>query len=230
MEQRAQKPSKVFEQLIYAMIEAEKRAGTTIQSALTTTTKFSRTGASIEVLFPPPTLAVSGVGGYDVSGNKLKSNSLSVAIRVVLSPNASVLLGGDIEFGCLDEWRKQNICPQAHVLVFPHHGGLPGDGSDADAALFAYELAKLVQPNTVVFSIHRTQFGLPRNEVVSAISKALNTVQFACTQLPSRFHTVVPTDPAWSLHRDVAASGYRDGSIEMQVDESGLIFQFIGSP
>jgi len=211
----------VFQQLIYAIIEAEKRTGTVLETSLTTNTKLPRNGASVEILFPPATTAASGVGGADLSGNSLTSNSMSAAIRVCFSPAATVLLGGDIEFACLDEWRTRGG-PRAHTLVFPHHGGLPGDASPKEAALFAHQLASIVQPEIVVFSIHRTRFGLPHDEVVRAVLNAVANVHFLCTQLPARFVSAVAQQSEWSLHRTNSAPGYADGDIQLQFDQGAL--------
>lgn len=142
------------------------------------------------------------------------------------APDSSVLLGGDIEFGCIEYWRKQRLTPSARALVFPHHGGLPGGGDELEAALFAHQLCSMVKPETVIFSIHRTRFGLPRNEVIKAVLKAVKDVRFVCTQLPERFHRVVGRDAAWSLHR--CASGKRplEGTIEFEFVQSGLNIRF----
>jgi competence protein ComEC len=218
----------VFQQLIYAIAEAEKRTGTVLETSLTTNTKLQRNGATVEVLFPPATTVASGVGGADASGNPLTSNSMSAAFQVSFSRRAAVLLGGDVEFACLDEWRTRGG-PRAHTLVFPDHGGLPGDASGNEAALFAHELAIMVQPEIVVFSIHRTRFGLPRDEVVSAVLKAVANVRFLCTQLPARFVPGVARQAEWSLHRSSAAPGYAEGDIQLEFNHGTLNVQIIKS-
>lgn len=224
------KNSDVFQQLRYALSEAELRTQTKIEPSLTTSSKFPRTGASIEVLYPPAPVALGGVGGGDLRGKRLTSNSLSAAVRVTGAPGSSVLLGGDIEFGCLEYWMERGLTPSARVLVFPHHGGLPGDGDESEASLFAHQLSSMVNPETVIFSIHRTRFGLPRNEVVTAVLKAVKNVRFACTQLPERFHQAVDHDVAWSLHMNRSGGGYQEGSIELVFSENALVprFFFVG--
>ena len=153
---------------------------------------------------------------------------MSAAIRVCFSPTATVLLGGDIDFACLDEWRTRGG-PRAHILVFPHHGGLPGDASPDEAALFAHQLAAMVQPEIVVFSIHAKRFGLPRDEIVRAVLKAVGNVRFLCTQLPARLVSAVAQQPAWSLHRTNSAPGYADGDIQLQFDQGTLSLRIIKS-
>ncbi len=126
------KDSVVFEQLRYALAEANHRVGTRITPALTTSTKLQRKGATIEVLHPPDTKALSGVGGKSKSGKRHTSNSMSAAIHVSRGAKSSVMLGGDIEFDCLDEWKTRGVQVSACVLVFPHHGGLPGTSSESE--------------------------------------------------------------------------------------------------
>ena len=220
------KETDVFVQLRYALSEAQTRSGTMTEPSLTTNTRCPRKGASIEVLYPPVSAALGGAGGRDLAGNRLTSNSLSAAIRVTGASNASVLLGGDIEFGCLDEWKRQGVAPSAWALVFPHHGGLPGDCDEAEAALFAHELTRMVTPAVVVFSIHRSKFGLPRDEVLRAILGASENVRFVCTQLPNRFHANVAVKPEWSIHRHPSGQGFREGMVELEFVEGGFEIRF----
>ncbi len=60
----------------------------------------------------------------------------------------SLVLGDDIEFHCLDEWKRTGVIPSSRALVFPLHGGLPGKVDETEDALFAHELAKLVMPES----------------------------------------------------------------------------------
>jgi len=221
------KDTVVFQQLRYALTEAEHRAGTRIEPSLTTNTKVPRRGALIEVLYPPASTALGGVGGSGLSGNRLTSNSLSAAIRVTGAEESSVLLGGDIEFGCLECWKERGITPSARALVFPHHGGLPGDADESGAALFAHQLSALVRPEIVIFSIHRTKFGLPRNEVVEAVLQAVKDVRFICTQLPERFQHSVANESAWSLHLNESGSGYCEGGIKLEFSDHKLSARFL---
>lgn len=223
------KNTHAFQHLRYALCEAEKRTGTKVEPSLTTNTKLSRKGTYIEVLYPPISAALGGVGGRNLSGNRLTSNSLSAAIRITSGPNASVLLGGDVEFGCLDEWKRQGLIPIAQVLVFPHHGGIAGHADATEAELFAYEMTKIVKPEIVVFSIHRRKFGLPRDDVLGAILKASKDVRFVCTQLPDRFQPFVMNTPSWLLHRNSSGKGHQEGKIELEFAKSGLKLRF-GSP
>ncbi len=118
-----------------------------------------------------------------------------------------VLLGGDMEQGCLDLWRDEGTDPKADVLIFPHHGGLPGD---SEPASFAIDLCSLVHPRTVIFSIHRTRFELPNPDIIRAILGAVPGVRIACTQLSRWCATAVPSNRPNHL-LDLPARGQETG-------------------
>lgn len=223
----ASKGSAVFEQLCLALVEANERAGTRIDGRLATSTRLKRKGASIEILHPPDVAVLSGVGGKSKSGQRHTSNSLSAAIRVSHGAASSVLLAGDIEFDCLDGWKERTVSPAASVLVFPHHGGLPGNASESDAELFAFELVRMVGPSTVIFSNHRTKHQNPRDKVVGAIVKAVPTIRCACTQLPERFKTTARSDDCWALHR--SGKNMVEGSIRLEFGARGISAGFVAS-
>ncbi len=224
------KNSVVFEQLRYALSEANLRSRTQIDRRLTCSTQIKWKSVRVEVLHPPDTIALAGVGGVSESGKRHNSNSMSAAIRVSLGPKSSVMLAGDIEFDCLDGWKTRQVKPSAYVLVFPHHGGLPGTSDQSEAALFGFEITRMVKPKVVVFSNHRTKFDNPRKEVVTAISKAVRGVRFACTQLPDRLHRQVETDKFWSLHKSEECKGVVQGSICLEFQKNGVRVCFGTTP
>lgn len=221
------KNSDAFDQLRVALAEANLHRGTQIDRRLATSTRINRTGAKIEVLHPPDYEVLAGAGGKSRFGQSHNSNSMSAAIRVSYDDVSSVLLAGDIEFDCLDGWRERILSPAASVLVFPHHGGLPGTASEADAELFTFELVRMVEPTTVIFSNHRTKHQNPRNKVVSAIAKANPEIQCACTQLPERFKAVAHEDDCWALHR--SGENLVDGDIMLEFGEERLSIRFCAS-
>ena len=222
----ASKDSSIFEQLRYALAEANQRSGTKIDRRLTISTKLPRKGISIEVLHPPDFLALSGAGSKPKSGKKNTSNSVSAAVRISDGSKCSILLGGDIEYDCLDGWKTRKVQPTAAALIFPHHGGLPGTNDESEIKLFAYELTKIVGPEFVVFSIHRTKHDNPCDEVLSAVLKAAPKVRFACTQLPERLKKHVGKNAAWSLHESSGSKGIAEGSICFVFEPTGLRFSF----
>ncbi len=224
------KDTAVFQQLCLALAEANLRAGTRINLQLTTSTKIKRKGSVVEILHPPDVKALSGVGGKSASGKRHTSNSLSAAIRVSRGAKSSVLLAADIEFDCLDGWKTRMVQPSAGVLVFPHHGGLPGTGDKTAAALFGFEITRMVSPEVVIFSNHRSKLGNPQDEVIAAISKAAGEIRFACTQLPDRLHQHVETSVHWSLHKPAGRKGVVEGSICLEFQKAGVRVCFGESP
>jgi competence protein ComEC len=220
----------VFEQLCLALADANCRRGTKIDRRLTISTKLRRKGTYIEVLHPPDLTALSGVGGKSNSGVRQNSNSMSAAIRLSRNGKTSILLGGDIEYDCVDDWKKKKIQPTAPVLVFPHHGGLPGVTNEKEAQLFAYEITKLVNPEVVIFSNHRTKHGNPLDCVLKAVAKAASGVYFACTQLPQRLQSQVKATGSWSLHKPAKGAGVLEGSICLTFKASGVKVAFGEKP
>jgi beta-lactamase superfamily II metal-dependent hydrolase len=223
------KDTVAHQQLRYTIEEAEEKKGTITETSLTTSLneRQLRKGVRIEVLYPPPSVAISGVSGKDIMGNRLTSNSMSAVIRVGDSKDTSVLLGGDMEFACLDHWKKRNIAASAAVLVFPHHGGKPGDCNDGEESIFAHQLATLVRPKYVVFSNHRSLFGHPREDVLKALCLAQEDALFICTQLPDRIKPLVHTDNRWMFHRKNEGKGFEEGSIDIEFDKNGLKLNFV---
>ncbi|MBN1328042.1 MAG: MBL fold metallo-hydrolase [Candidatus Heimdallarchaeota archaeon] len=220
------KKTEAFKQLRYALLEAEKRKSTKIDSNLTTSTSLPKSEVKIEILYPHVIAALVGVGGKDISGNPFNSNSLSAAIRVSYGSEASVLLGGDIEFSCLNEWKNRSIEPISKVLVFPHHGGLPSGCTDEDACIFAFQITKVVNPEFIVFSIHRNKFNLPRDGVLKAIISYSERIFFACTQLPDRFYEEVEKNSVWKKHVN-PNGGIKEGSIRIDLAKDGVDLDFI---
>src|SRR5262249_18385599 len=114
-----------------------------------------------------------------------------------------VMLAGDVEPGCLTKWEEEGEDPRANVLVYPHHGGNPGTH---DRGAFSTALVKAGKPKVVIFSIHRTQHGLPQPDVVNVVRTNAPSVRIACTQLSAHCSAVVPTNGAAHL-ADYEANG-----------------------
>jgi beta-lactamase superfamily II metal-dependent hydrolase len=213
-----------FKQLLLALAEARRTRRTSVEPQLSTslTGKLDCGEIRIEVMHPPPELALAAVNGYDGKGNVITSNSLSGVVRLSRSGVPVVLLAGDIEFSCLEYWRNEGSDVSARVLIFPHHGGLPGNAGGDDAGTFAAALADVVKPNIVVFSIHRTLYELPRTEVTEALEKN-SGIQFICTQVPDQIkQRVCSDDPGpWARHRESSGGSFacREGHISILISE-----------
>lgn len=197
--------SESHKQLRLATVSANRERHTLTETQLTTTLtgRLDHGDVHVEVLYPSPELTMSGVGGVDLSGRTISSNSLSAAIRLLYQGKPVVFLGADIEFVCLEALKQQASGVLSKVLIFPHHGGLPGTAVAEDARTFAYEVGRCVQPAIVVFSINRTRHELPRQEVTDGLAQAVVDVRFVCTQLPQRIKDIIrsPDPGPWVLHR-----------------------------
>lgn len=157
-----------------------------------------------EIVSPTPAIAALGVGACDRAGRKITSNSISACIRVLFEKRPVALLASDVDEIALDEVLASGANLDAPVLVFPHHGGLPGV---ADPATFAGRLLNAVQPATVVFSIGRAKHENPRPEIVSTILKLHPDAHVACTQLSTRCAEVVPATVPNNGVRSVFSAG-----------------------
>jgi beta-lactamase superfamily II metal-dependent hydrolase len=165
-----------------ALAAAWSRGEIEIHSELTTTTSQELVwdDFSLDVLSPSPVAALSGAGGEDETGRPLTANAMSAVVRVSGS-RGSALLAADADASVLESLVQAN--PKADVLVFPHHGGLPGPGDPYD---FAKRLTEAVHPEVVVFSIGRGQHNTPQPEVISGVRDGAPTAHIACTELSAR--------------------------------------------
>lgn len=154
---------------------------------------FDRGDISIEILGPSLYLSGRGPGQRyrGSSGPRLTTNSISAVIRISKNDRPIALLPGDLDDIGLYDLICHEVDALAPVLVFPHHGGLPG--KTVDAAAFATRLCEAVKPDTVLFSIGRSKKGrTPRPEIVSAVRACSSEVRVACTQLSSQCADSVP--------------------------------------
>jgi beta-lactamase superfamily II metal-dependent hydrolase len=147
---------------------------------------FSTGPFKVDIVAPRLRLVGLGAGNRDLEGRRIESNTLSVVARISMGDRSVVVLPGDLDEVALDHFLDQSPVPDltASILIFPHHGGHVGRGSDVDRnAEFAKRFTKLVMPQTIVFSIGRGQHGTPRKEVVEAVRSAAPGVRILCTQL-----------------------------------------------
>lgn len=145
------------------------------------TQSFSIGNCELEVLAPRVRTRLTGPGGKGRKGRKLNSNSLSVVLRLRVDNHPRVLFAGDLDQAGLDELTGLDADLNADVLIYPHHGGRPGHG---DPESFASAFMKLVQPDTVVFSLARSlKPNNPLPEVVRGIRVAQPKARLMCTQM-----------------------------------------------
>jgi competence protein ComEC len=194
----ASKDTDIWEDFRIAIRNSRRKKGTVSHShlSISETGQLDQGDVHVEVLYPFPEDTASGPGGTSVGGDPLNSNSMSAVVRLSTPAGPMVLLAGDVEMACIELWQQEKTDPTAQVLVFPHHGGKPGKD---DPVSFAVELTKVVQPQTAIFSIHRSQYHLPIPDVVNAIRKNAPGVRVACTQLSTHCSATIPKAPASHL-------------------------------
>ena len=139
-------------------------------------------GVKIRVLAPRIGLVLTGPGARDPKGRLISSNSTSAVLLIEFGDRRVALLTGDLDQLGFEYLIESGQDLRADILVFPHHGGLSGSSIAATAAL-AEELARVVTPTDIVFSMDRRKFGNPRGEVVAAVMRGAPGARIACTEL-----------------------------------------------
>lgn len=188
----SQRGSKIWEDLRYAVADAQRRQdGLRVHIELTTanTDNFDLPSLTLEVIAPTPQLAMAGAGGNSPAGRPLSANSMSAVIRIRDDRSAGVLFMGDLDQVGLDEVLSEATDLRAEILVFPHHGGRP---SSAAPRPFAEQVCAAVQPEMVVFSLGRGEHATPRPEIVAGVRSSSPQAHIACTQLSERCAAALP--------------------------------------
>jgi beta-lactamase superfamily II metal-dependent hydrolase len=163
-----------------ALGDARRRQGTRHSAITTDIANFEFGPLRVDVVAPTPELFLSSPGGNDLRGRRIRSNTMSVVLRVWDGNAGLVLLPGDLDATGLANLLDEGRDLTAKVLVFPHHGGKTASGS-TDA--FTKTLCRAVQPEVIYFSIGRGRYSNPRPETVAAALEALPNVHIACSQL-----------------------------------------------
>jgi hypothetical protein len=91
---------------------------------------------------------------------------------------------------------ESGVDASAPILVFPHHGGSPGEG---DPAVFATELIALTRPQNVIFSNGRGKYDLPDPRIITAIRHSGAQARIVCTQSAVACANKLPS-PAAQTH------------------------------
>ena len=172
-------------------LELAEDRGTEVHTSLTSgSSKKIRSGqVEIEILAPSVGVALGGAGGPDLERRKQSSNTMSVVIGLIHDSSRVTLFPGDMSEHGLDNLLKKHQNIEAQILVFPHHGGRPGNNNGFD---FAKKLCNLVKPNLVVFSLGRNHhFGPnhdenPRDDIMKGVLTAIPSAHIMCTQLSGK--------------------------------------------
>jgi len=135
-------------------LELAHDRGTEVHTSLTSTlSKKIKSGqVEIEILAPSLGVALGGAGGPDLDRRKQTTNTMSVVIGLIHNAARVTLFPGDMSEHGLDNLLKKQQNIEAQILVFPHHGGGPGNINGYE---FAQKLCNLVKPDLIVFSLGR---------------------------------------------------------------------------
>jgi competence protein ComEC len=189
----AQKGSKLWDDLLYSLDNENKKGTLRFEVSLTpNNSKELKTGTiNTEVLAPSTYLAAKGPGAVDKKRRKITVNTMSAVIRLLdRRGNPIALFPSDIDEVGLFNLIESGIDMSSLLLVFPHHGGKPGD---SDIISFTKRICNLVKPNIIVFSIARdNRYMNPHPEIINTIQKYDPHIWIACTQLSKRCATAVP--------------------------------------
>jgi len=179
----AQRTSAVWEDFRRAVSVAQRKGDCVVHTTLSSTSPGSVAmgDVTIDVLCPSASLALSGVGGKSLAGGAISANTMSAVLRVASNGERGLLLAGDMDRVALEDALEHGVDLTASVLVFPHHGGLPGTGSIDE---FLERLLGAVSPDAVLFSNGRQRFDNPKPEIVEQVTA--RNCQVACTQLSRR--------------------------------------------
>jgi competence protein ComEC len=192
------KNSQLWDDLLYTLDKCHNEGKLKFQTSLTTydldTGRFDQGDVRIQIVAPSQYLAAKGSGSRDRAKRRITTNSNSAVVRLVHNGRPVAFLAGDIDQTGLTNLARSNRPTAAHILAFPHHGGLPGT---ADPARFAAEVCRLVKPSVVVFSIGRGEHDTPNPAAVAAIRKHRKDIRIVCTQLSEHCaRTVPPAEPS----------------------------------
>ncbi|RUE54151.1 MBL fold metallo-hydrolase [Pseudomonas aeruginosa] len=174
---------------------------------------------ALQILSPTLSMGLGGPGAPLPGGSKtVTSNTASIVIKVVFDGRAVALFTGDMDEIALSDIVRIGIEMDARCLVFPHHGGLPGQ---CDPEKFTQDILKLVNPDIVVFSNGRMRHSNPRKEIIDAIKKGRPSTYIACTQLSKACCSSAVASRGYtpkSYSAGVEIDGYCAGSFDIDLE------------
>ena len=221
------KGSKIWDDLLYELNSAHRRGAIKFQPSVTAEHTEQLTGqVSIQILGPSPYLAAKGPGSTDSRGQKIRTNSVSAVVAVLANDKRLAILPGDLDSIGLADLRDNKADLTAPILVYPHHGGLPGSSNPLN---FASDLLEAIAPEKVVFSIGRGRYSTPNPLTIDALRAVLPEARIVCTQLSEHCSSELPPKDAPKHLTDVFAQG-RDkaaccgGSIVIPLGQPSLLW------
>lgn len=175
------KDTKKWQSILVAIKYARNNQGTRLRPSIARDQEpISYPEYSIEVLGPNPVDCLTGPGTRDTDGKRLDANTMSVILRLVHNDENIALIPGDMDADSLEFLKAEGQCIQAKILVFPHHGGLPGNGVPYT---FSKELCELVNPDLILFSNSRYKHNNPIPDVINGVRASGCKAYLACTQI-----------------------------------------------
>lgn len=205
----ATKTSKVWSDLLYELDQAHRAGKVKFEASLVVGHQEQLTGdVHLEVLAPGPYLAGKGPGSADRDQRPIRTNSISAVVAIAVHGQRLVLLPADLDGVGLRDLLSNSPDLRAPILVYPHHGGLPGNMDPYD---FANDLLGAVRPRHIVFSIGRGRYAAPNPRSVDAVRKILPDARIVCTQLSEHCSANLPRGPMTHL-TDAFAQGRFGGT------------------
>jgi beta-lactamase superfamily II metal-dependent hydrolase len=188
------KGSDIWDDLLYELDRMAFKEKLDFRPSLTITDSgtFDLATFRIEILGPSNYLAGKGPGSNDRSGRRISTNSISAAIRILTKENVPLLLlPGDIDEIGLDDIINHGVNATSPIMVYPHHGGLPGSHEIVEE--FTHRLFNLITPSVVIFSIERGEsYRNPRPEIITTLINQSGKVRIMCTQLSGQCAARLP--------------------------------------
>ena len=221
----ALKNTKVWDDLLHELEAAHRAGSLQFEVRLVSGLTEELPGCvSVHVLGPSRYLAAKGPGSTNRSGQRIGSNSISAVIAVAVAGERLALLPGDLDgLGLLDLLRTCDDL-RARILIYPHHGGLPGGMNPRD---HAQALLAAVQPELVVFSIGRGRYRTPRPDAVGVLRETLPNARVICTQLSGhcskRLQAHSPTHLSPAFARGLADGACCGGTVVVPLDDVAAI-------
>lgn len=174
----------------------------------------------ISILSPNRYLTGKGPGSRDRKKRRITSNSISGVILISRHENPIALLCGDMDRIGLDGIIESRVSAHARYLVFPHHGGNPGND---DISGFSKDVFQLTSPEVLIFSIGRGRYDTPNPIIIDIAKSQLPDITILCTQLSERCHSVMPLERS-EFHSNYSSRGYEEskccaGTVVINLDQ-----------
>ena len=205
----ASKSSKVWDDLLYELDQAHRAGKLDFKPSLVIGHKELFAGdVCLEVLAPGPYLAGKSPGSVDRYGQRIRTNSISAVVTIAVDGKRLALLPADLDGVGLRNLLDNSPDLRARILVYPHHGGLPGN---MDPGRFASALLQAVRPDHIIFSIGRGRYRTPNPSTVNAVRTTLSNARIICTQLSEHCARNLPNAAMVHLF-DAFAQGRSSGT------------------